>query len=98
MDCCTIYWAFVIEDDNPIAGYLNKLAKDVWESDDEDMKKVTKEAKNDKLLGGSRAEERNHSPINHWMIDEIPHMLTIFNLFIMNRKIQDVETKQWHIL
>ena len=87
MDCFTRYWALIIEDDNPLTGYLKKLAQDVWESDDEDMKKVTKEAINDKLLGGSRAEERNHPPINHWMIDEIPHMLTIFNLFIMNRKI-----------
>ena len=55
--------------------------------DGEDMKRVTKEVRNVKILGGSRAQERNHPPINHWMIDEIPHMLTIFNLFIMNRKI-----------
>ena len=86
MDFCTRYWALLIEDDNPLNGYLKKLAKDVWESDDEDMKKVTKDVRNVKLLGGSRAEERNHPPINYWMIDEIPHMWIIFHLFIINTK------------
>ena len=37
MDFCTRYWALLIEYDNPLNGYLKKLAKDVWESDDEDI-------------------------------------------------------------
>ena len=55
--------------------------------DGEDMKRVTKEVRNVKILGGSRGQERNHQPINHYMIDEILHMWIIFNLFIINTKI-----------
>ena len=33
--------------------------------DGEDKKRVTKEVRNVKTLGGSRAQERNHPPINH---------------------------------
>ena len=55
MDFCTRYWALLIEDDNPPTGYLKELAKDVWKVDGEDMKRVTKEVRNVKILGGSRA-------------------------------------------
>ena len=48
------------------------------------MIRVTEEVRNIKHLGGKRAQEKNHPPIIHWFINEIPNVWVIFNIFIIN--------------
>ena len=43
--------------------YLKKLTRDDWESDDENIIRVTEEARNIKHLGGKRAQEKNQRSV-----------------------------------